>query len=658
MTAPTLEVFRRQAPRLLALVAIVTAFILARPPELTSRQRERLAASFQFARTPLPTLADTPSRSLRKVHPSLRSVAAWVSAVGASVALGDLDGDGLSNDVCHVDTRSDRIIVAPVPGTGDRFAAFALDAAPMPYDPATMAPMGALMADLNEDGHTDILVYYWGRTPVAFLRIAATGGRGAVPAPGGYKRCEVATAGRWFTNALTLADLDGDGHLDLVVGNYYPDDAHILDASGGGLEHVQHSMSRALNGGRNRLLLWAGAASGAEPSVTFREDRQALQDAWALGWTLAVGAADLDGDLLPELYFANDFGPDRLLHNRSMPGRLRFAVLEGQRALTTSRSGVVGRDSFKGMGVDFADLNGDGWPDLYVSNIAGTYSLEESHFVFVSTGHIELMQRGIAPYVDRSESLGLSRSGWCWDARLADFDNDGVPEALQAIGFLRGKTDCWPELHELAMGNDELLSDPRNWPRFGPGDDLSGHQRNPFFVRAGDGRYYDLSAELGLDEPQVSRGIATADVDGDGRLDFAVANQWGPSSFYHNRAPHPGSFLGLHVRLPLSPGAAVATARPGHLDLDGSGRPAVGARVVVRLPDGRILAGQVDGGSGHSGKRSPELLFGLGSVPDGTLLRVDLRWRDPSGRPLAQKLELTPGWHTVRLAWPHPEDDR
>ena len=468
----------------------------------------------------------------------------------------------------------------------------------------------------------------------------------------------MAAGGRWYTNALTLADLDGDGHLDLVVGNYYPDDAHVLDASAVGLEAVQHSMSRAFNGGRNRLLLWAGATTGAKPSVTFREDRYALQDAWALGWALAVGAADLDGDLLPELYFANDFGPDRLLHNRSTPGQLRFAALEGQRAFTTPRSRVLGRDSFKGMGVDFADLNGDGWPDIYVSNIAGSYSLEESHFVFISTGHVDVMQHGIAPYVDQSESLGLSRSGWCWDARLADFDNDGQLEALQAIGFLRGDVDRWPELHELAMGNDELISDPRNWPRFGRGDDLSGHQRNPFFVRDGDGRYYDLAAELGLEEPQVSRGIATADVDGDGRLDFAVANQWGPSSFYHNCAPRPGCIPGPAPDAAAEPRGSRAMARPGHPDAKTPGRPAIGACATVRLPDGRVLSGQVDGGNGHSGKRSPDLHFGLGLVPAGTLVRVDLRWRDPSGGVRAQTLDLTPGWHTVQLAWPTSEEDR
>src|SRR3712207_1124458 len=144
----------------------------------------------------------------------------------------------------------------------------------------------------------------------------------------------------------------------------------------------------------------------------------------AHSWTLAVGAADLDGDLLPELYFANDFGPDRLLHNRSRPGELRFVLLEGEKTLTTPNSKVLGRDSFKGMGVDFGDVNGDGLLDIYVSNIAAEYALEESHFVFLSTGRPEDMGRGVAPYVDHSEPLGLSRSGWGWDVRLADFRSE------------------------------------------------------------------------------------------------------------------------------------------------------------------------------------------------------------------------------------------
>jgi hypothetical protein len=73
-----------------------------------------------------------------------------------------------------------------------------------------------------------------------------------------------------------------------------------------------------------------------------------------------MAACDLDGDLLPEIYIANDFGPDLLLHNLSVPGHLRFQRLLGQRPLLTPASTVLDARLFKGMGVDCGDLNHDG----------------------------------------------------------------------------------------------------------------------------------------------------------------------------------------------------------------------------------------------------------------------------------------------------------
>jgi hypothetical protein len=326
--------------------------------------------------------------------------------------------------------------------------------------------------------------------------------------------------------------------------------------------------------------------------------------------------------------------------------------LIGEKTFTTPNSKVLGRDSFKGMGVDFADLNGEGILDIFVSNIAAEFSLQESNFVWVSTGRTERMADGIAPYVDKSEPLGLSRGGWAWDARLADFDNDGIPEAIQATGFLRGEVDRFPELQELAIGNDELLMYPASWPRFRLGDDLSGHQHNPFFVRDRRGIYVDIAPELGLeppDRPYVSRGIAIADIDGDGKLDFAVANQWAPSLFYHNQSPSKkNSFLGLHLRLPVREASKTRVFR-GHPDTSlPPSRPAIGATAWVILPDGRRLVAQVDGGNGHSGKRSPDLHFGLGALPSDTPPSVELQWRDRNGIH-REKLTLEPGWHTVLL---------
>lgn len=612
---------------------------MTRLPRMPADERAAMAARFDFVRAPLPEPEGLPRKTVRDVHPSLQHIEAWISSVGASAALTDLDGDGLSNDVCYVDNGTDRVVVTPFPGTGQRYATFTLDLAPLEWDPRTMAPMGCLPGDLDEDGLGDLLVYFWGRTPVAFLQ------RGSLPgtvslAPSRFRPREVAQrVERWYTNAATRADVDGDGHVDLLIGNYFGDGARILDAEAEGSEEMQRSMSRADNAGHNRLFLWAGAGedSRGEPDVRFEEAEGALPGRAEIGWTLSVGAADLDGDLRPEIFFGNDFGPDRLLHNRSRPGQVELVSLEGDRGFGTPRSKVLGHDSFKGMGVDFGDLNGDGWLDLYVSNIAAEWALEESHFVWASTGQVERMGEGHAPYLDVSEPLGLSRSGWGWDSRLADFDNDGVLEAIQATGFVRGGINRWAELHEIAMGNDGLLHRPAAWHRFEAGDDLSGRDPNPFFVRAASGRYYDLAPELGLDDPMVTRAIATGDVDGDGDLDFVFGNQWETSYAYTNQAPGAGRAMVLHLR------------RPG---VAGSLTPAIGAAASVRLPDGRRLVAQVDGGNGHSGARSPEIHLGLGDVPAAVPLPVEISWRDREGRIHHETYRLPPGRHRIELGEP------
>jgi hypothetical protein len=640
---------RRRATMLAAIALALTVYAFARLPEISSEERGRLAARFAFTRQPMPEIGGRPYKYVREVHPSLKRISAWMSSLGAAVALADLDGDGLPNDVCHIDPRTDTVLVAPVPGTGSRYQPFVLDPGPLPYNSRTMAPTGCMAADLNEDGRMDLLVYYWGRTPIVFLRRTGSPGVASAISMADFVPIDIIPTGeRWYTDAAVFADMDGDGHTDIWIGNYFQDDARTLDAQATGVEEMHNTKSKSYNGGRDRLLMWQGAAPGNPPSVSFRDVPGVLSDEVARGWTLAVGAADLDGDGLPEIYVAHDFGPDRLLHNRSTPGHPRFAVVEGVRRFNDPASCVLGKDSFKGMGVDFGDVDGDGKLDIYVSNIADEYALQESHFLWLSRGDPALMKSGIAPYVHGAEALGLSRSGWGWDARLADFNNDGVLEAVQATGFIKGKTNRWPELQALGTGNDGLMHDPRFWPAFRPGDDVSGSNVFAFFTRGTDGRYHKISAELGMGEPVVSRGIATADVDGDGLLDFAQANQWEPSFFFRNRASGAGRFLGLHLLLPVGENRAFRE-RAGHPGPDTVGRPAFGASVEARLPDGRRLVSYVDGGNGHAGKRSPDVHLGLGGVDPKAQISVALRWRGVSGILRERTLALTPGWHTVVL---------
>jgi hypothetical protein len=609
---------RRNAARLAAIALIAGAAAANLPDRIDASQRRALADRFHFTEVALPDASTAPARTIRKVNPSLERIDGWISAVGAGVALGDLDGNGREDDACQTDPRYDSAAVFPVPGTGARYPLRRLDPRPLRYDASTMAPMGCVPADLDEDGALDLLVYYWGRTPVEFMR------RGDRYVP----RELVGGAQVWNTNAATFADVDGDGHADLIVGNYFRDGDRVLDARSSDPVSMQESMSRATNGGTDRVLLWTGPGR-------FREARGAFSRAVADGWTLALGAQDLDGDLLPELYMSNDFGNDHLLHNRSTPGHVRLAVVTGDPGLGDASSKVLGRDSFKGMGIDFGDLNGDGRPDMFVSNIAQEWALMETHFAWTSTGDVRAALRGgRAPYRDSSERLGLARGGWGWDTRLDDLDNDGTLEALQATGFLRGRVNRWPELQELAIGNDRMVAKASHWPRFGPGADLSGHDHDGLYVRGPDGRFHDLAPDVGFGRRQISRGIATADVDGDGDLDFAVANQWQRSYLYRNDCPATcGRSLELRLRLPAT------TA--------GASRPAVGAEAAVRLADGRLLVRQVDGGNGHSGKRGSELLFGLGK--SRAPVAVTVRWRDGGGRARTLTRRLAAGRHTLLL---------
>lgn len=633
----------------MAIVLAMGAYGLTGLPGAEVGEKHALATRFGFEKIELPRLKslmpDAYDRQIRVVHRDFQRIDAWISSVGAAVSIADLDRDGLPNEIVLVDPRIDKVVVQPVPNRKGAFTPFDLNSSLV--DHRTCAPMGSVCGDFNEDGLIDVLVYYWERSPLIFLQKEAVGGSLRREC---FQEVELdPSRPRWFSNAATSCDLDGDGHVDLVIANYFADGAAILDPTNTEPQYMQESMSRGFNGGMKHFFLWTGGTQlYREIEPRDAHGRSFPRGSILLtGWTLALGAWDLNKDSLPELYLSNDFGPDRLFVNRSVPGSVRLELATGRKSLISPNSRVLGNDSFKGMGVDFADLNADGVPDIVVSNIATEFGLQESHFAFVSDTQEPLFEGSETSYVDKGECLGIARGGWGWDVKFGDFDNDGFPEILRAVNFVRGHINAWPELHEKAMGNDFLLRYPLHWPTFRLGVDISGRDVTPFYVMGRRGTYVDIAKEIGLQLDEIGRGIATGDVDGDGKLDFVIANQWGPSYFLHNSSPIFNQFLQLQVLHSLEK-RSDSNLYIGTWDGTTRGRPAIGAEVVVTLPNGRKVSTQIDGGNGHSGRRAPEAYFGLGHL-GGEKVSIEVFWRFAGKRRTTGPIRCAPGRYTLVL---------
>ncbi|MDQ1721239.1 MAG: enediyne biosynthesis protein [Pseudonocardiales bacterium] len=644
---------RKLVPGLVAALVLVSLYVIAQS-RVATYGADSVATQYKFKELPIAMPAgynDQKMNTIRPVNRAYQKIAAWISSVGASIAINDLVGHGRSDGMCIVDTRTNAVVVTytPTAQAADRFAPFVLDASPLPMD-AAMAPTGCTPGDYNADGRMDLLVTYWGRTPIVFLAKSSA----STLSPAAYRPQELIASEsvdgkyhgpRWNTDAAYVGDLDGDGHPDIIIGNYFPE-SDVLNPNGQNNVQMNNSLSTAKNGGGDRVLRWHDATTGDQPKVSYVEQQGSIPYQLSTGWTLAIAGADLTGSGLPDVYLANDFGHDHLLHNVSTPGDIKFEEASGQRTPTTAKSFVLGKGSFKGMGVDFGDLNHTGKFDIAVSNITTKWGLQESNFIFINQAKNnadmkDKLSSGIAPFKQEASKYGMAWTGWSWDIKMGDFLNNGNMSVLQTDGFVKGDIDRWNWLQEMAMTNDDLLSNPAMWPNVKAGDDIAGNQSMAFYAKNSDGKYVNISSQIGTAVPIPTRGLATADTTGTGALDFAIARQWGPPAFYANLSPNQGDYLDLRLYRPANDTSSVAGT-----GLSNAGTPADNATVTVTTPNGTQIS-QLDGGSGHGGFRSFEVHFGLGSHSGP--VTVNLQWRDINGQLHQQKQQLTPGVHSLVL---------
>lgn len=565
-----------------------------------------------------------------RLSDTFANIMPWLSSVGAAVAAADFDNDGYADLYVTNSGRGDtnRLFRNRGDGTFEDVTAGSGVKCGNPEG----ASMHAIWGDVNNDGRLDLYVVKWAEPNQLFLQTVDGRFRDVAPEAG---------VDYWgYGNGATFLDYDRDGRLDLLVGNYFAET--VLDSQTG--ERVRNNLwnprstrimhetfTHARNGGTN--VLYRNISEGG--AVRF-EDVSSVVGLARGGWALSVGAGDLNNDGWPDLYIANDFGPDELYLNTGAtenPSRFRLVV-------DPKGHPGVGNDWWKGMNVDMADVNNDGYLDIYVTNILErSYKTDEGNMLWLNC--IDPTCPGGRGFRNVGEKTATHDGGWGWGGKFADFNNDGLQDIVTVNGFVTGnrQRNYWFAIQEMVTQTKNQTADARDWPVMGDRD-LSGHEASRLFIqrpRAGhrdrEGShgpdvpaFVEVAVQSGMTDTYNGRGIAVGDFNHDGWLDMYIANQGAPSCYYVNRSSSldgnaANGFLRIHL--------VGRPDRPMHIGgrTLASTADAVGARVTVYTDGGRLLR-EVQGGMGFASQSEHALHFG---IPDSlTVQRIVVEW--PSGR--------------------------
>jgi hypothetical protein len=381
-------------------------------------------------------------------------------------------------------------------------------------------------------------------------------------------RAGVNGGAKQWSSGCTFIDYDRDGYLDLLVTSYQAFDLATAPLPG-----------KASNCEWKGMPVFCGPRGLPYGSVTLYHNRGDLsfEDVTASSGIGAVKgfyaftpvAADLNGDGWTDIYIACDSTPSIFFRNNRNG---TFTDIAAEAGVAFSEHGF----EQGGMGVGVGDFDNDGWLDLIKTNFAGDYPN-----VYRNTGD------GIFEDVVVRAGLGINPQYVGWGVAFADLDNDGLEDIFQVNGHV------YPELDAETRTTQESYRNPRL-----------------VYRNLGNGRFEDVSAQAGaaIAQQKSSRGAAFGDFDNDGDLDVVVMNMGDTPSLLRNDLSTTNHWIQLR------------------LEGSKSNRSAIGA--TVRLESGgAVQTKPVLSQSSYISQNDFRLHFGLGSST--RVDRISVRW--PSG---------------------------
>ncbi|MEO8404971.1 MAG: VCBS repeat-containing protein [Chitinophagaceae bacterium] len=526
---------------------------------------------------------------------------------GGGVALGDINNDGLPDVFLTSNMGANKLYL----NKGNfQFEDISQKAGILPDDKWNT---GVVFTDVNSDGWLDIYVCTSGHM--------GTGTRRNKLYINNHNQTFTESAAKYgldisaYTTQVSFFDYDMDGDLDCFMINNCPIPINQLNyANRRDMADSTWPIAGFLKGGGDHLYRNDLSPDG-QPHFT-EVTQQAGIHGGLISFGLGVSVGDINNDGYPDVFVSNDSYERDYLYINQKNGTFKDELEDWMQ-----------HTSFSSMGADIADINNDGYSDLFTTdmlalndfrlkttgsfdNISLFNSKVKSGFYYQYTKNCLQLNNKNGKFVDIARYAGMAATDWSWGALMFDMDNDGWNDVLVCNGVNRDVTNldfmdffANDVIQKMVMTGkkDEIDKVLKEIPQTPLPNKVYKNDKNLSFTDIGD--------QWGLSEPTFSNGAAYADLDNDGDLDLIINNENQQASIYKNRSRelNKNNYLGVVLKSP------------------GKNPFAVGTKVQLFVGD-EIMTREEVPSRGFQSSVDYKLIFGLGK--QNTVDSIVVTWPD------------------------------